>query len=218
MRHHKVIIACTSPFFAQDITDTIRIHNSVDVSVSQERDGLKMLLKNNTFSLVLEEECFNKSLTPHTIGILCKSYPGTKFAVFSYTEMEMKKIADFLSLGASSFLDFRLGREECINALDRALSGQDYIPEGIAEKLRKIPLTPPGAVILTKRERQIMTLLVDEYKPRKIAQSLGITQGTVRLHQSKLYAKCGVHSLAGLVKFYLSMNELYAFLKPNVIK
>jgi DNA-binding NarL/FixJ family response regulator len=74
--------------------------------------------------------------------------------------------------------------------------------QGLAERAR-IVLPGPAAVAqaraqagpadnLTKRERQVLTLLADGLSNRRIAQDLFISQKTVSVHISHILAKLGV--------------------------
>ena len=74
--------------------------------------------------------------------------------------------------------------------------------QALAERAR-IPLPCPAAAPqtgpqpgpagnLTKRERQVLTLLADGLSNRRIAQDLFISQKTVSVHISHILAKLGV--------------------------
>lgn len=53
---------------------------------------------------------------------------------------------------------------------------------------------------LTKRERQVMDLLVEGKQNKVIAQELGISPRTVELHRSKVMEKLCAHSLSEVVR------------------
>jgi DNA-binding CsgD family transcriptional regulator len=53
---------------------------------------------------------------------------------------------------------------------------------------------------LTGREKQLcLLLLAYDLSRRDVADTMGISSGTVITHQSNLYAKLSVHSRAGLI-------------------
>ncbi|HSL22773.1 MAG TPA: response regulator transcription factor [Vicinamibacterales bacterium] len=54
--------------------------------------------------------------------------------------------------------------------------------------------------LLTFRERQIVLGVTSGKRNREIAESLGITPGTVKLHLHKAFAKLGVHSRLALFR------------------
>ena len=67
-------------------------------------------------------------------------------------------------------------------------------------------LTAFGASVLTKRERQAIELVLLGNSTRVIAEKLGISTETVKLHRKHAYAKLDVSSQAEL--FYLFMEAL----------
>ena len=52
---------------------------------------------------------------------------------------------------------------------------------------------------LSDRQRQIITSLCDGLSNREIAEKLGVTEGTVKIHLHTIYGKLGVRSRSELV-------------------
>ena len=61
----------------------------------------------------------------------------------------------------------------------------------------------PRLAALTRRERQVLELVVEGKFNKSIAEVLGISTKTVELHRSSLMTKLGVRNLPDLVKVYL---------------
>lgn len=57
---------------------------------------------------------------------------------------------------------------------------------------------------LTNRERQVMSLIVDGKMSGRIAQELGISLATTKMHRANLMRKLGVHNAAQLSALYFS--------------
>lgn len=62
--------------------------------------------------------------------------------------------------------------------------------------------------ILTKREKEVFDFLVKNYSTSEIAQSLGISEKTVRNHISNVMQKLGVKGRAGAVVELIKLNEI----------
>ena len=60
---------------------------------------------------------------------------------------------------------------------------------------------------LTKRERQVMELLVDGKQNKVIARELNISPRTVELHRAKVMEKLHAHSLSDVVRTALLITE-----------
>jgi DNA-binding NarL/FixJ family response regulator len=66
--------------------------------------------------------------------------------------------------------------------------GHTVFPAEITEKLARSESEPA----LTRREQEVLTLIVGGQSNKEIAETLQISLGTVKLHTSHLLAKLGV--------------------------
>ena len=62
--------------------------------------------------------------------------------------------------------------------------------------------------ILTLREREVFELLIQNNSTKDIANTLGISEKTVRNHISNVMQKLGVKGRAGAVIELLKLNEI----------
>ena len=62
--------------------------------------------------------------------------------------------------------------------------------------------------ILTKREREVFELLIDNYTTAQIAEKLNISEKTVRNHISNTMQKLGVNGRAGAVVELIKLGEI----------
>ena len=62
--------------------------------------------------------------------------------------------------------------------------------------------------ILTKREKEVFSLLVDNKSTKEIADILNISEKTVRNHISNVMQKLGVKGRAGAVVELLKLGEI----------
>lgn len=62
--------------------------------------------------------------------------------------------------------------------------------------------------ILTKREREVFLLLVENKTTKEIAKKLNISEKTVRNHISNVMQKLGVKGRAAAVVELLKINEI----------
>lgn len=56
--------------------------------------------------------------------------------------------------------------------------------------------------LLTTREKEVLTLIIENYTTDSIAKELAITFETARSHRKKIYKKLEVNSLVDLMNFY----------------
>ena len=93
--------------------------------------------------------------------------------------------------GAWDFLQKPVDDRNLLAAIDAALSGElpfDSPPRAL----------PPAVAALSKREREVLDLILDGRQTRGIAEALFISVKTVEFHRSRIHAKLGVASMAEL--------------------
>jgi len=57
--------------------------------------------------------------------------------------------------------------------------------------------------VLTKKQREILNLIFNEYSNRQIADSLKISVRTVETHRKNIYRKTGTSGIVSLIKYAL---------------
>ena len=65
-----------------------------------------------------------------------------------------------------------------------------------------------GKSVLTKREKEIFNYLITNMTTKEIAQSLGISEKTVRNHISNVMQKLGVKGRASAVIELIKLKEI----------
>ena len=60
---------------------------------------------------------------------------------------------------------------------------------------------------LSRREKEVLKLITEEYTAKEIAEELFISQHTVESHRKNIFSKLNVKNVAGLVKYAIE-NDL----------
>nr|WP_241428543.1 LuxR C-terminal-related transcriptional regulator [Tenacibaculum finnmarkense] len=63
-------------------------------------------------------------------------------------------------------------------------------------------------VKLTQREKQVVTLIAQEFTTQEIADTLFLSKHTIESYRKNLMLKLDVRNIAGLTKYALRMNYL----------
>lgn len=107
-------------------------------------------------------------------------------------------IFDALRAGANGYLLKSMPPEELLQALEEVQAGGAPMSMQIARKVVHYFHRPPasGAELgsLSPREYEVLALLAKGRLYKEIAAELGITLGTVRTHQQRIYEKLHVQS------------------------
>jgi two-component system nitrate/nitrite response regulator NarL len=68
-------------------------------------------------------------------------------------------------------------------------------------------VNPRGQTLLTKREDDVVNLVVDGLSNREVAQKLGLTEHTVSNYLFRIYEKLGISTLVELVLYALRQKQ-----------
>lgn len=109
-------------------------------------------------------------------------------------------IFDALCAGACGYLVKKTPPSKLLEAIEDAYSGGAPMSSNIAMKVIKLfqqkkqQSKNGGAALLTKREKEILSKLVEGNNFKAIADSMFISMETVRFHFRNIYKKLHVHS------------------------
>lgn len=123
-------------------------------------------------------------------------------------------IHDVLEAGARGYLLKTDAEQHVVTAVESLLLGQPYFSAQVSETVLEGFLrsgrhaAADSAVVprLTPREREIIQLLAEGHRNKKIAQMLGISIKTVETHRTALMRKIGVKSIVDLVRYAVRNN------------
>ncbi|HKS95804.1 MAG TPA: response regulator transcription factor [Terriglobia bacterium] len=105
--------------------------------------------------------------------------------------------------------------------LKRVVRGEIWVSHQAASMIigKLVRAQQPGrrnGAELSRREKQIMTLLADGYRNKEIASLLAVSENTVRAHLVTLYKKIRVSSRLGAALYYFEHSKLESSATPNV--
>lgn len=104
-------------------------------------------------------------------------------------------VARALAAGAISYLLKDVHADQLATAIRAAHDGRATLAPTAVQALAHLAAAPPAhRPDLTRRERDVLALLVAGESNLAIAAHLGISHGTVRLHVSTILSKLGAHN------------------------
>ena len=111
-------------------------------------------------------------------------------------------IANAIANGANGYVLKDHGKRELIEAIQKENDGQLVIqtPETPGNQTARLE---KEVAELTKREKEIVCLIVNERITREIADELNIAPTTVERHRQNIMAKLEVRNVAGIVRYAL---------------
>lgn len=120
-------------------------------------------------------------------------------------------LKELLKAGASGYVLKHAAEMELMSAIRTVRRGDIYVqPSLLRTLLEPVIPTPQSDLsqseVLTTREKDVLTLIVQGYTNREIAEELNISQRTVEGHRANLTAKLNLHSRVDLLRYARSQG------------
>jgi len=214
----KVLVADDHKMFVDGIESILTAENDIEV-VGRCYDGPSVIefIKENEIDLLLLDVNL-----PGMTGIeVCKSLreAGDKTKIIAISMFnEESFVTEILNNGAQGYILKNTGREELLTAIKTVHGGKSYfsdevtqtIMKGLMKQRRASKKTNLGHNIpkVSRREKEVLRLIVQEHTTQEIANKLFISLKTVESHRSSLLGKLDARNSAGLVRIALENNLL----------
>jgi DNA-binding NarL/FixJ family response regulator len=139
--------------------------------------------------------------------------PEVKILALSMLNEE-SYITAMLNAGASGYLLKNTGKAELCTAIRALATGKTHFSREVTDIVmhsmmrQRAPDTAPAAPKISRRELEVLHLIVDACTTQEIANRLFLSEKTVESHRAALLAKLGARNTAGLVRQALKWRLL----------
>jgi len=127
-----------------------------------------------------------------------RAYPTLPVVIVSGVN-DPQIIRTLLDGGARGYIPKFTGSEQLMDALRRVLNGEIYVPDAVF-----LPQSQPAgngeSAPLTSRQLQILPLLAEGMPNKRIADALGLTEGTVKQHLKDLFRRLNANNRTQAVR------------------
>ncbi len=122
------------------------------------------------------------------VATLREKFPAAQIIIYSAFSTD-EEVYQVFSAGARGYIvKGDSGREDLLVCIRAVLRGETWIHPSAAARLAA-RMTAPN---LTRREREVLRLMVVGKSNKEIGSSLDVTEGTVKVHVNHILAKLGV--------------------------
>ncbi len=143
------------------------------------------------------------------------SYPNLKILAISMFNEE-SYVTEILNKGALGYILKNTGRKELVKAIHTVHGGQSYFSKEVTQTIMKGLMKQRQSQEqrtkffpkISKREKEVLSLIIEEHTTQEIADKLFISLKTVESHRSSLLGKLNARNTAGLVRIALENNIL----------
>jgi DNA-binding NarL/FixJ family response regulator len=145
---------------------------------------------------------------------LSKDYPDVKVLALSMHNEE-SFVTEILKHGAQGYILKNTGKKQLLSAIEAVATGQSYFSDEVTETIMKSLVSQKSgskrssalAPKISRREKEVLELIVKEHTTQEIADTLFISLKTVESHRRSLLTKLSVRNTAGLVRVAIE-NQL----------
>ena len=146
------------------------------------------------------------------------NYPKT-FVLAITPEQSAQVLVDALKAGITSYVKKDCSISEILDAVVETGKGNKFFCGQILETIQEANLNVDDiedvfsceAVLISKRECEIITLIAEGNTNQQIADKLFLSGHTVNTHRKNIMAKLGVRNTAGIVMYAVKTN----LISPN---
>lgn len=141
-------------------------------------------------------------------------YPQIK--VLAVTSLDTPgQIRNMMQCGCSGYLLKNTDQNILLDAIEQTFAGAEYIEPALKEQLVQSVLrfkeknetsNYAQKIVLTRREKEILQLIIQENSNQEIADKLFVSLRTVENHRFNLQQKLQVKNMIGLVKVAIQMG------------
>jgi DNA-binding NarL/FixJ family response regulator len=174
----------------------------VQYEAQDAASALLLLETESEFDLVLLDIMLPGINGLSLLGILRKRFPALPVVVLSALD-DIDVVRRAIRLGAAGYVTKSDSGEALLAAIRKVLDGEIHLPPHLHDKVCATEAggpdrgrTQPDPHGLTEGQRRVAELLREGKANREIANLLGLTEGTVKVHVSRILRKLGVASRA----------------------
>jgi DNA-binding NarL/FixJ family response regulator len=135
-------------------------------------------------------------------GVLNKKFPDVRIIGLTNGDM-LLQMKQMLHKGCLGYLLKDVSPQVLVQAIETVYRGEQFLQEAMKSQLLRSLTGQENKHIITRREKEILKLIVEENTNQEIANQLFLSLRTVENHRNNLLQKLNAKNTAGLVKIAL---------------
>jgi len=200
----RVAITDDHPMVVNGLTNMLQNYAHIAVAATFST-GEELLngLQEAAFDVLLLDINLPGMQGTELVRIISKSYPGLRIIAVSSMD-DVFHIKEMMTHGCAGYLLKKTNSDTLVKAIEQVYKGEEFLEPELKElllnDLLKKPKRLPQHIHITKREKEILQLVVKEYSNKEIADALSLSESTVKNHRFSLLQKLDVKNSVGLAR------------------
>ena len=202
-----IVLADDHSLIRHGIKNLIKKHDRLQV-VGEVSDGDELLdfLKIEPVDMVILDISMRKINGVEVVGRVKEKYPGIKILMLTMHDSQ-QVFYNAMVAGADGYLLKDDSGEELLIAIEKVQNGKKYISptltDNVTDDVFRMHRDGKKSLYqeLSKREKQVLQLVVDGNTSKEMAEHLGLSPRTIDHHRSRLLKKLNKKNSVDLVNF-----------------
>jgi DNA-binding NarL/FixJ family response regulator len=211
----KVMIVDDHTIVREGLKQLVSLEEDIEV-VAEARNGLECL---QLIDSVRPDLIFMDVRMPGINGIeatrlVCQKYPEIKVVMLTIYDDD-HYVTEAVQAGAKGYIIKKINRDDLVKVIRHVVEDRAFLDPTVTATLfsvlikSKTTFKQKGKASLTKRELEVLKEMVAGHTDHDIADSLYISEHTVRSHIKNLYRKLGVSSKSQAVARAIHDNIIH---------
>ncbi len=194
------------------------LDNVPDISVTDtflNAEDMIRFLASHPVDIILMDILLPDINGKELLRIIKEQFPAVK--VLAITSLDAPTYVKYMmQYGASGYVLKNISKPRLVEAVKTVYNGDEYIDPNVKElmvnnmlrfkKSRNIGQDTQHQIRLTRREKEVLTLLSKDYTNQQIADELFLSVRTVENHRLNLFRKLDVKTPLGLLRAAISLG------------
>lgn len=188
----RVLVADDHDLVREGICKLLELYENIEI-VGETGDGIETVNMVRALSpeLVLLDLNMPRMDGITTVGKIKEIAPEVKVLILTIHDGE-EYIYEVAKAGAEGYVQKDIKPEELKDAIERLIKGERVFPPAIEEQVPEESNNPEQFEELSSREQEVLELLAKGMSNRSIAETLYISDKTVKNHVSNILKKLSV--------------------------
>ncbi|MEO9869288.1 response regulator [Ekhidna sp.] len=206
----KVLVVDDHAMFLDGLVEIIGKFEEFEV-VGRAQSAVQALdiLKEQQSDIVISDVRMSEMGGYELTKAIREEYPHMKILIVSMHN-DPHIINQLLKAGVTGYILKNTGKEELLEALRSIASGKTFFSNEVKSSFiqSQVVGNPHYQLSLTKREKEVLQLIAEEYTTNEMAERLFISLNTVESHRKNILRKLDVRNSVGIVKRAISLGLL----------
>ena len=208
MNKVRIVIADDHTMVREGLRKLLQIDTSIEIigEVGDGQGAINVARKEKPDIILMDIKM------PGTDGLLAtvvikRELPAIK--IIAVTICEDDEVVEMVKAGVSAYILKDVAGGELVNTIHQVMSGEVVIHPRVAKRLVKEFIrseSKKDEIKLTRREKDVLTLLVHGSSNKNVADVMFISEKTVKNHLTSIFRKLGVRDRTQAAVYALKNN------------